>query len=297
MVTMPTLSLVREMKIRDLLASEQPTSRWEASGVLVKDGYYFVVFDDRTEIGRFTDDLQPNKTNGLFGLGHSDCGYEGVAYNAAKRRFYLLVEARKQARGRCQAQIVECDDEFDYLKERPVEFEFESDNKGFEAVSHVVRNGQGHVLALCEGNKCRGGRKGRTPGGGRVQVFEKRRTRWAHSGTIALPDSLPFVDYSGMSIEHGRVAIVSQVSSMLWVGQFDEAAWTWRDPGCLYNFPRSDDGAILYGKVEGVGWISPTRIVAVSDRRKKKDQPDERLSEKDQSIHLFDIPAWSSGSS
>jgi hypothetical protein len=36
-----------------------------------------------------------------------------------------------------------------------------------------------------------------------------------------------------MSIDHGRVAVVSQVSSMLWVGQFDEAAWEWRDTGQL----------------------------------------------------------------
>ena len=32
-------------------------------------------------------------------------------------------------------------------------------------------------------------------------------------------------------------------------------------------------------------------IVTVSDRRKKKNQPDKGLSEKDQSIHIFDIPS------
>jgi hypothetical protein len=124
-----------------------------------------------------------------------------------------------------------------------------------------------------------------------VQVFEKKRKRWAHSGTIALPSTVPFVDYSGMSIDHGRVAVVSQVNSVLWVGQFDEAAWTWRDAGQLFEFPRSDQGTIRYGNIEGVGWLGPTRIVAVSDRRKKKNQPDKRLSEKDQSVHIFDIPA------
>jgi hypothetical protein len=39
-----------------------------------------------------------------------------------------------------------------------------------------------------------------------------------------------------------------------------------------------------------VGWITPNRIVTVSDRRKKKVQPDKGLSEKDQSVHIFDIP-------
>jgi hypothetical protein len=40
-----------------------------------------------------------------------------------------------------------------------------------------------------------------------------------------------------------------------------------------------------------VGWISPTRSATVSDRRKKKKQPDEGLSEMDQSVHIFDIPS------
>ena len=176
MVTAPTLNLVRESKICDLMTCDPPTERWEASGVMVKDGYCFVVFDDRTEIGRFSGDLQPNDANGLFGLSHGDFGYEGIADNAAKQRFYLLVEARKHARGCYQAMIVEYDDEFHFLKERPLDFTFKSSNKGFEAVAHVRRNHQDFVLALCEGNKCKCGSKGRKPGGGRVQVFEKKKS-------------------------------------------------------------------------------------------------------------------------
>ena len=291
MVTVPTLKLVCESKICDLMPCDQLTKRWEASGVLVKDRNYFVVFDDRTEIARFSDNLQPNSTNGLFGMAHAVCGYEGITYNAAKQRFYLLVESRKQTSGYYQASIVEYDDEFRYLKDRPVDFTFKSSNKGFEAVAHVRRNNKDYLLALCEGNKCKCGHKGRKPGGGRVQVFEKKRKQWLHSRAIALPTTLPFVDYSGMSIDNGYVAIVSQVNSMLWVGQFDEVDWTWRNAGQLYEFPRSDNGTIRYGNIEGVSWITRTRIVVVSDRRKKKNQPDKGLSEKDQSVHIFDIPS------
>jgi hypothetical protein len=74
------------------------------------------------------------------------------------------------------------------------------------------------------------------------------------------------------------------------VGQFDEVGWTWRTEGQLYEFPRSENGEIQYGNIEGVGWLTRTRIVAVSDRRKKKGQSDKGLSEKDQSIHMFEIP-------
>jgi hypothetical protein len=286
-----TLKLVCERKIGDLMPGDQSSNRWEASGVLVKDGSFFVVFDDRIEIARVSHDLQPNETNGLFGMANAAVGYEGITYNAAKQRYYLLVEARKHTKGCYQALIVEYDDEFRYLKERPVDFTFQSSNKGFEAVAHVRREGNDFLLALCEGNLCKCGKKGRKPGGGRVQLFEKRRKRWRHSRSIALPASLPFVDYSGMSTDHGRVAIVSQENSMLWVGQFDESAWKWRDEGELHEFPRCNNGAARYGNIEGVSWITPTRIVTVSDRRKKQSQPDKALSQKDQSIHIFDIPS------
>lgn len=291
MATTRTLKLVRESKVSDLLPSGQKGQRWEASGVLAKDGHFFVVFDDRGKIARVSDNLRPAPANGLFGIAHPAYGYEGITYNSNKQRFYLLVEARKQRGGHYQAVIAEHDNDFKYLKERTVDFTFQSSNKGFEAAAHVRRNDQDYLLALCEGNKCKCGNKGRQPGGGRVQVFEKKRKRWAHSATIALPTTVPFVDYSGMSLDRGRVAIVSQVNSMLWVGQFDEASWEWRDAGKLYEFPRTDAGAIRYGNIEGVGWITPTRVVTVSDRRKKKSQPDESLSEKDQSVHIFDIPS------
>jgi hypothetical protein len=285
------LKLVRERKICELISCPKPVKRWEASGVLVRDGHFFVVFDDRTEIAQLSDDLEPSQSNGLFGMAHAVCGYEGITYNAPRQRYYLLVEAREHDDGRYKAVVVEYDDDFQYLKERTVDFIFQSDNKGFEAVAHVERDGSDYLLALCEGNKCQCGNKGRKPGGGRVQVFDKKKKRWRHSDTIALPESVPFVDYSGMSVDRGRVAIVSQVNSLLWVGQFNEADWKWRDDGQIYEFPRFPDGSIQYGNIEGVGWITPTRIVTVSDRRKKSTQPDKALSEKDQSIHVFDIPA------
>lgn len=291
MVGPPSLVLVNERKICELISFDKPTKRWEASGILAKDGSCFVVFDDRTEIARISGDLQTNNSHELFGMTHSDWGYEGITYNPDKQRYYLLVEARKHAVGCYKARIVECDDEFEYLKERPVDFTFKSGNKGFEAVAHVRHDDRDYLLALCEGNECKCGKRGRKPGGGRVQLFEKKKKSWRHAGTIRLPATLPFVDYSGMSIDDGRVAVVSQENSMLWVGRFDTASWNWQDDGQVYTFPRNEKGDIYYGNIEGVAWITPTRIVAVSDRRKKSTQPDKQLSEKDQSIHIFDIPS------
>src|SRR4029079_14119108 len=103
---------------------------------------------------------------------------------------------------------------FKYVKDRPADFTFESGNKGCEAITYARRGDKDYLLALCEGNYCRGGGKGRTPGGGRIQVFEKSKKAWRHCYGIRLPACLPFVDYSGMSIDDSRVAIVSQETSM-----------------------------------------------------------------------------------
>ncbi len=70
----PMLKLVCERKIGDLLPGKRPTKRWEASGVLMKDHHFFVVFDDRAEIARISDSLKPSKTNGLFGVVDGEYG-------------------------------------------------------------------------------------------------------------------------------------------------------------------------------------------------------------------------------
>ncbi len=51
-----------------------------------------------------------------------------------------------------------------------------------------------------------------------------------------------------------------------------------------YRFPSKS-----YGNIEGIAWLSRDTLVAVSDRKKAR-QP-ARCAEKDQSIHLFRIPA------
>lgn len=289
MVRVLPVELVRERKISDVLPEYPDIDRWEASGVLARNGKYFVVFDNMTSVARLAPNLDASKMNGLFGMTRARKGFEGITYNANAHRYYLLVESEPRD-GSFQAEIVEYDDTFSHRKTRPLEFSFEGKNKGFEAVAHVRRNDVDYALALCEGNKCKKGAAGREPGGGRVQVFEKKKTRWAHTRSVNLPESVPFTDYSAMAIDegHARVAVVSQENSMVWVGEFEETTWRWRTEGRLYEFPRTDGGEIQYGNVEGVSWISASEIVTVSDRRKRA-QPD-HFTGKDQSLHVFRLP-------
>ena len=69
------------------------------------------------------------------------------------------------------------------------------------------------------------GRVGGTrPGGGRIQVFRGGSAGgWVHTGTIRLPRTLDFEDYSGIAAAGDRLAVVSQASSALWVGRLAPA--------------------------------------------------------------------------
>lgn len=288
-MSLPTLKLHRECKLHALLPDAREEERLEASGLLLLRGQYFVVFDNLTQVARIAKDLRASKSNGLFGNAPDVRGYEGIAYNPATRRFYLLVESIEVGEGLHEAKIVEYSTSHEFKQSRRVDYQFKTANKGFEALAYLRRDGRDYALALCEGNRCRGGREGRQKGHGRVQVFQEKRRSWSHVATIKLPKSVTFEDYSGMALDGTRVAIVSQENSLLWIGRFEKSTWAWRDNGQLYEFPRTGKGKIRYGNVEGVCWITRRRIATVSDRRKKKRQP-KRVAAKDQSIHVFDIP-------
>jgi hypothetical protein len=48
-------------------------------------------------------------------------------------------------------------------------------------------------------------------------------------------------------------------------------------------------GQMIYCTIEGVSWITPNRIVVVSDKAESKQG--KWCRDKDQSIHIFEIPA------
>ena len=98
-----------------------------------------------------------------------------------------------------------------------------------------------------------------------------------------------------MDIENGRVAIVSQVSSALWIGSFILKMGDFRKRQYLL-FPvwRSAwgnaglGGEIIYCNIEGVSWFGLHEIVVVSD--KKMRNQDKWCNHKEEMIHIFEIP-------
>ncbi|MFI1675544.1 hypothetical protein [Streptomyces sp. NPDC020607] len=304
------LRLVKEAKIQDLIGHSAGT-RLEASGVLYRDGAFLIVCDNLPSLIRVSSELSPKAPeNGVLNRQKTQIkstdkgkvadkgkkgaaaaaneGFEDLAHDAARDHYYTLSEAEPVKPKGFRARVQEYDAKLRPIGSAHLDFDISDANKGMEGLEWVDRSGTGHLLALCEGNLCAGGKKGRTPGGGRIQVFRREGKRWTNTATIRLPKSLPFEDYSSVSVRDGRIAVLSQASSALWVGRIDTKKWE-VDEGKVHRLPTDGKGRTVYGNPEGVSWVSADHVVIVSDRA-KKGAANERFRAKDQSIHLFLIP-------
>jgi hypothetical protein len=287
--TVPELRLVAERPVRDLLP-KGALERAEASGVLAIDGRLLVIFDDSTAIGVLDQDLSRTAGNRLIypdpklaSDSHPGTGYEDIARDLESGRLYLLVEAvRREERLLPRVEILDAD--FRRHSQAFLDFSIEADNKGMEGLTCLARDGELTLVALCEGNRCRGGREGMRPGGGRLQLFRPAAGICAHVGTIDLPAHLWFIDYSSVAVRGDRVAVLSQRSSALWVGDFRPGSWEIADHGRCLNFPRDDDGNIQYRTAEGLSWLDDDHLVVVSDRIPRGKR---RGRDKQRSVHLF----------
>ena len=189
---------------------------------------------------------------------------------------YVLIEAMKDKHGEWASVVDEYDGDFNLLERRFVDFKLETENKGFEGIAYVYRRDpnadrgeEGFLVLLCEGNLCRAGKAGRTPGGGRVHVFRKGKKRWKHAKQIDLPPWLPFEDYSGIEVLGDYIAITSQASAMAWVARVIPGETVTFDEGALFEFPRDAQGKVIFCNVEGVTWGGKGLLVTVSDRMKQ----------------------------
>ena len=282
----PQLTLEAEAKIA-LLLRDPSTERFEASGVVLKDSIFYVIFDNAPHIGAIAG-LSPEADSRLITpKADDDAGYEDIAYEPSTDRFFLLIEALPH-NDQFMAKVREYDGAFEHSSTDWLPFPLDSPNKGLEALTCLSRGGETYLLALCEGNRCQAGEEGRKPGGGRIQVFRRGKQQWHHQATLHLPETMWFEDYSSVAVAGGRIAVVSQSSAAVWVGTLKPSEWAVAE-GRTYRFPCDAEGRTVYGNVEGVAWLTADQIVAVSDKA-KSEQP-KRCQAKDQSIHVFSIPS------
>jgi hypothetical protein len=288
----PELILVRECRVADLLPAVPPRVL-EASGVLVDAGLLYVIFDNTPDIAVLSPDLDPDADNRLIPQDPAlPTGYEDVAQDPVTGHRYVLIEALPRDDG-WQAAVEEFDPAFGHVGSSWLDFALPSANKGLEGLTCLQRDGVTYLLGLCEGNLCLSGKQGRTPGGGRIQVFRRGEQHWQQVATLRLPTSLLFVDYSSLSVRGDEITVVSQRSSALWVGRLEPDRWEIADDGVTYTFPRGEAGKIVYRTVEGVSWLGPRRVVTVSDKDDDKHGggPGCGPTGKEQMVHIFDLPA------
>lgn len=277
------LELVREEKLYRLLPGKRRDSRLEASGVaLLDDTTALVVFDNLNQVARIDLSLEPRKTNRLLLAPSVGAGFEEVAVDRDAGRVFCLIEALEDVDGRFRGFVVEYDAAGRFVRLTRLGTRLESENKGFEGLAHVRRGGREYLLALREGGS---GAKGRR-GGSRIDALAPTADGgWRPSHRIGLPKNAEFEDYAAIDYRDGRLAVVSQSSARLWVARLDEDGRR-VVPGSetVFRFPKRS-----YRNVEGIAWLSDDTLIAVSDRKKAR-QP-ARCARKDQSIHVFRIPA------
>ena len=275
------LELVREEKLYRLLPGGKPSSRLEASGVaLENDTTALVVFDNLNLIARIDLSLKPKRTNRLLPAPSLGVGFEDIAVEQRGGRLLCLIEALADFNGAVRGFVAEYEADGSFIRCTPLPTELADANKGFEGLAHVQRGSRELLYALHEGNH--GAKRDRS---GRIDVFTRARDGgWKPAHRIRLPREAELDDYAALAYRDGKVAIVSQASARVVVARIDDKTFE-LIPGssARYRFPSKD-----YGNVEGVAWLSPNTLVAVSDRR-KKDQS-KRFAAKDQSIHVFRIP-------
>ena len=288
MAATPTLRLVKERKLADLLGPPRSGAVYEASGVIAVGKYCYVALDNIRRVARIAGHLRPQSSDhGWVGRARQGEGYEAITYSRAQRRFYLMIEAQKHPDGTFKGVIEEYDDAWRFKNRRWIDLPLRKRNTGFEGLASVQWRGQHYLLALCEGNRCRDSHSKRKRGQGRIHVLEARRGVWRPVARIKLPKTVAFKDYADMAIDRDRIAVVSQETSRVWIGRLRLGHWVINGKGRVYELPRTKKGRKRYFTVEGISWLSPRTLVAVSDKTKKS-HPD-RGVKTEQSIHIFRV--------
>lgn len=143
-------------------------------------------------------------------------------------------------------------------------------NNGLEGMFHYAEDDTEYLWGLCEGKRC-SATPGYQKGGGQILVFKKNKsaqTSWWEFDRILELNIAPLKDYSGIDIrQDGKIAIVSQESSMIWLGSIN---WVTSriEPQTIYQLPLSPQQERIYCNIEGVSWLSDTQLILVSDQIK-----------------------------
>ena len=111
MAKIPTLQLVKEQKLADLIDPPRAGAVYEASGVIANGAHCSVVLDNVRRVARIALHLRHGSNDHQWvGTTRQGEGYEAITYNRRTGRFYLMIEAQKHPDGTFKGAIDEYDD-------------------------------------------------------------------------------------------------------------------------------------------------------------------------------------------
>jgi hypothetical protein len=276
-----TLQLVAEKKLSKLLPTKE-VDHYEASGLTASGGMLYVASDNLTRIAVIDTSL----SKGKLGPGEAvDSQYEAIAASDDGRFFAMIEPASDDS----AAEVAELDADTAFVGQSTTDATFKHANKGFEGAAWLRVSGKEYLLALCENNDCKDDDS--APGEGRVRLLSSVAGVWTSQKTLKLPESVGFLNYSDIALQStgdGKysVLVVSRKSSMLWLGTLSTSDWAFTGHGTFYTFPYDADGAVRYCSVEGVTFLGPSVVGAVSD----KSDGSKACTDEEESIHIFQMP-------
>jgi len=272
---------VIESKVYKLLKDYDHHDKFEASGLAIRDGYIYIVFDNRYQIAKIDETLPQNSIkNSLLGTGDGNSNYEGITYKEGNNTPWYIVEETAAKNDQWVPRYNIYDNLFTSSTQQwsDVQFDSENKNKGFEGIAYIQRNGKDYILCLVEGT-------------GQIMVMKQQENSWIKIAEFTIP--VTFNDYSEIALFNNKIAVTSQKDAKLWIGELDNKNWAVNNEiGVVYDFPKGNDEGeldkgdnILYANIEGVAFLNDSIIVTCTD--KASDKQASYQSIKDQSVQIF----------
>lgn len=277
------LVLWRERKISKIVGDT--LDHYEASGLLLRDDGLYVAMDNTFALAVVSADLLGGS---LVGRLDGPSQYEGVAAcPGAPSALCVLEETDGQPTPR--GVVVQMAADGSTLATWTTDVPFANANRGFEGLALVQSPEGERLLGLCEGNHCQDDVD--SEGFGQIQVMAVSGSMLTSVASLAVPARARFHDFADLGVRRRPdgdydVAIVSQLSSALWLGRLNTTTWQFADEGVVYGFPRTSAGLAQYCNVEGVAFLGENKVVVASD--KSDGMPP--CNDKDESLSIFILP-------
>jgi len=217
---------------QELMNEAMLLDRYEASDIMATpDGSsYLIVFDNTVSIGHLQRGVLTSSRgkNGLITWNpdkdtdeDNGNGFEAMTFNKTSQTFLFMKETHVEKNGDIRSFIYEVKlnpkDPFpsiDVVARCHFEKQFSSENKGIEGAAFFTIDSRSYLLALCEGNFCESGKRGRIPGNGRILMMERHENLQGNCSykvnrVINIPAHVDFEDYSSISLHNNnKIAIV-----------------------------------------------------------------------------------------